>query len=197
MIETTLAGAPVEVDGLDAEWLLELVAESEAAARQADRRKLRLAAQWCVLHEVSDEDESEQWRYSGKSALDCDEAIGGAGTPLVAAFTAEPFAAAMGISTAAGMSWLSDALDLPFRLPRIGRLADELVVPVWRARRVAALTRALSEEAAGFVDEQLAPVLAERGMPTVERVVAAAIARFTPTSPRRRRSAGRRAGTSG
>ena len=54
MIEVTLQGTPLEVDDLDAEWLL--------------------------------------------------EAVGGEGTPLVAAFTAEPFAAALGVSTASALT---------------------------------------------------------------------------------------------
>lgn len=178
MFETTLQGTPVELASLDAEWLLELAGESEVAARAADRRKLRLAAQWCVLHEVSAPGEALDW--SAAPGVDCDETIGGEGAPLVADFCAEPFAAALGVSTMAGLRWLSNALDLQHRLRRIWRLVEELEVPAWKARRVADLTHGLSLEAAEFVDAELAPLLATRGMPTVDRVVAAAIARFHP-----------------
>lgn len=161
MVEVTLQGTPVEVDSLDAGWVFELATESDAAARIADRRKLRLAAHWCALHEVPERDAALDW--SGAPGVDCDDAIGGEGTPLVAEFAAEPFAAALGTSTMAGMRWLSNAFDLRHRLPRVHGLVEELEVPVWKARRVADLTHGLSLEAVGFVDEELAPLLATRG----------------------------------
>ena len=113
MFETDLTGQPVLVDELDADWLLVLLAEKETAAREAERGKLRLAAQWCVLHPATADTGVATWGDTGLPGMrDHDESLGGEGTPLVAAFTPEPFAAALGVSTMTGMQLLADALDL-------------------------------------------------------------------------------------
>ena len=99
---------------------------------------------------------------------------------MVAAFSAEPFAAALGVSTASALNLISAALDLTHRLPRVWALVEALEVPAWKAKLVARRTHGLSVEAAAYVDAELAPILATRGAPTIERVVAEAIARFHP-----------------
>ena len=88
MLETMLNGSLVEVSDLDAEWLLDLAADAEVRERQAGRAKLRVAAQWCVLHPATAESGFVTWSDTGLPGL-CpeDEALGGEGTPLVAAFT--------------------------------------------------------------------------------------------------------------
>jgi hypothetical protein len=52
--------------------------------------------------------------------------VGGEGTSLVAAFTPEPFAAALGVATLTGLQLLADALDLQHRLPRIWAAVEAL-----------------------------------------------------------------------
>ena len=178
MIEVTLQGTPLEVDGLDAEWLLDLAREAEVQSRIAERRKLRFAQRWAALHPATVDTGREEWGNAGR--LDCAEAIGGEGTPLVAAFSAEPFAAALGVSTASALNLISAALDLTHRLPRVWALVEALEVPAWKAKLVARRTHGLSVEAAAYVDAELAPILGTRGAPTIERVVAEAIARFHP-----------------
>ena len=178
MIEVTLQGTPLEVDVLDAQWLLDLERETELQSRIAERRKLRFAGHWADLHPATAESGVEEWGNAGR--LDCAEAIGGEGTPLVAAFSAEPLAAALGISTASVLNLISAALDLRHRLPRIWSLVEALEVPTWKAKLVARRTHGLSVQAAAHVDAELAPLLGTRGAPTIERVVAEAIARFHP-----------------
>ena len=51
---------------------------------------------------------------------------------------------------------------------------------MWKARRVAQATTALSVEAAAFVDDQLAERAQGFGAITIDRIVALAIARFHP-----------------
>ena len=94
MLETMLNGYPVEVGDLDAEWVLDLAAEAEVRERQAGRTKLRAAARWCVLHPATVETGFVTWSDTGLPGL-CpeDEALGGEGTPLVAAFSLCPFRA--------------------------------------------------------------------------------------------------------
>ena len=50
MIEVMRRGTPVEVDGLDAEWVLDLARDAELMGWQAERAKLRAANRWADLH---------------------------------------------------------------------------------------------------------------------------------------------------
>src|SRR6478672_11578885 len=181
MFETDLMGQPVVVEDLDADWILALLEDKEAAARQAERGKLRLAGQWCVLHPATADTGAATWGDAGLPGLkQCDETLGGEGTPAVAAFTPEPFAAALGVSTFTGMQLLADALDLQHRLPRIWARVQALEVAPWKARRVAQSTRPLSPAAAAYVDAELADRIGSCGVVAIGRVVAAAIAKFHP-----------------
>ncbi len=192
MFETDLTGQPVLVDELDADWLLVLLAEKETAAREAERGKLRLAAQWCVLHPATADTGVATWGDTGLPGMrDHDESLGGEGTPLVAAFTPEPFAAALGVSTMTGMQLLADALDLQHRHARIWARVDALEVAPWKARKVAQATHGLSQEAAAYVDAELADRLDSCGAVLIERVVAQAIARFHPELLRQREKRGK------
>ncbi len=180
MFVTDLTGLPVVVSGLDAEWLLQLVEDTEVRDREAARAKLRLAVRWCELHPATAESGVATWGETLLPELERDESLGGEGTPLVAAFTPEPFAAALGVSPLSGMALLADALDLTHRLPRIWARVETLVVPAWKARRVAQATHALSLAAATYVDTHLADRIESCGAATMERVVAMAIAKFHP-----------------
>jgi hypothetical protein len=192
MFETDLTGQPVLVDELDADWLLVLLAEKETAAREAERGKLRLAAQWCVLHPATADTGFATWGHTGLPGMrDHDESLGGEGTPLVAAFTPEPFAAALGVSTMTGMQLLADALDLQHRHPRIWARVDALEVAPWKARKVAQATHGLSKAAAAYVDAELADRLDSCGAVLIERVVAQAIAKFHPELLRQREKRGK------
>ena len=181
MFETDVMGQPLVVEDLDADWILSLLEDKEAAVRQAERGKLRLAGQWCVLHPATADTGVATWGDAGLPGLkQCDEALGGEGTPLVAAFTPEPFAAALGVSTFAGMQLLADALDLQHRLPRIWARVEALAVEPWKARRAAQLTRPLGRAAAAYVDAELADRIGSCGVAAIGRAVAAAMARFHP-----------------
>ncbi len=108
-----------------------------------------------------------------------DESLGGDGTPLVAAFTPEPFAFALGMSPSAGAQLIADALDLRHRLPLLWKRVSRLEVPAWQARRVARQTHRLPKAAAIWVDEQLAD-RGSCGPVVVDRLVAQAIAAYDP-----------------
>jgi hypothetical protein len=182
VIETDSGGFPVVVEDLDEDWLLALTEESEVQSRAAARRQLRYALQWARLHPARIEEDAATWGDLGGRVRDidrdCDLRLGGAGTPDIEAFAAEPFAAALGVSTRAGMALIADALDLAHRLPRAQRLVDDLEVAPWRARRLAQATRSLSLEAARHVDRVLAPVLDSCGPARIEKAVDQARAEF-------------------
>jgi hypothetical protein len=193
MIETDAGNRPVEVDDLDADTLLALLPDAEKQDREAGRRKLRYAAHWCALHPGTPEDHQVVGDAFGlrDPAGDCDLAIGGEGTPLVAGGAAEEFGAALGVATVTGLNWLADALDLTFRLRRTWARVEALEVPTWKARRLAQLTHPLPKVAAAWVDNQLAPRLDQLGMPTIERTVLEAIAAFCPELLPEREKAGK------
>ena len=182
MIETDAMGAPIEVADLDAEWLLALAREAATECWKAERRRLRLAAQWCVLHPATEESGFVTWSDTGLPGLCPDEeaALGGEGTPLVAAFTPEPFAAALGVSTLTGLQLLADALDLQHRLPRLWAAVEALAVAPWKARKIAQATHNLSQAAAASVDAQLADRIGSCGWRAIETAVAQAIATYDP-----------------
>ncbi len=191
MFVTDLTGLPVVVASLDADWLLQLVQDTEVRDREAARAKLRLAVRWCELHPATSESGVATWGETRLPELEKDESLGGEGTPLVAAFTPEPFAAALGVSPLSGMGLLADALDLVHRLPRIWARVESLAIPAWKARRVAQATHALSLAAATYVDTHLADRIETCGAATMERVVAMAIAKFHPEMLAKREKNGR------
>src|SRR6188472_2218570 len=141
-----------EVGDLDPAALLEAARDNERELREREFRKLELAAHWADLHPATQDTGVETF---GGAALLADESLGGDGTPLVAAFTPEPFALALGMSPSAGAQLIADALDLRHRLPILWKRLSRLDVPAWQARRVARQTHHLSKAAAIWVDAQL------------------------------------------
>ena len=97
----------------------------------------------------------------------------------MAAFTAEPFALALGISASAGAQLIGDALDLRHRHPLLWKRIERLEVPAWQARRVAQQTHRLTYAGARWVDDQLA-TRTSLGPVIVDRLVAQAIAKYDP-----------------
>ncbi|MCW2797779.1 HNH endonuclease signature motif containing protein [Nocardioides sp.] len=179
MIETDRNGTAHEVDDLDGNALLVQAQDAVVAQRIAERRVLNYAARWCVLHPAKADTEAARWSELGeRDVLGYDETIGGDGTPLVAAFTAEPLAAALGVSTRTGLELMADALNLLHRLPLAWGGVQTLDIAPWRARRLAKLTASLSLQAARYVDEQLVTRIDSCGPVTIDRVVTEAKARY-------------------
>jgi hypothetical protein len=169
------------LDELDAAGVLREAAEAEAAERRAGVRKLELALQWCVLHPATVVTGAAVWADAGLPGLsEWDEHLGGDGTPLVAGFAPEPFAAALGLSTIAGMRLLADALDLAHRLPTGWRRVRALEVAPWRGRRLAQASHGLSREAAAYVDSRLADRIDSCGVVLIDRTVTEAAAIYDP-----------------
>ncbi len=106
--------------------------------------------------------------------------LAGPGAPEISEFAVIELAAALGRSTDSGRMLLSDAVEAKHRLPKIWQRLVDGQVQVWRVRRVTDLTRALTQEAAAFVDAHLAHVIHTASFTTVKRLVAEATARFDP-----------------
>ena len=144
--------------------------------RDAAFRKLQLAAHWADLHPATADTGVETF---GGAALLADESLGGDGTPVVAAFTPEPFAFALGMSPV-GRGTADRRRPRPAPPPPDALEARlRLEVPAWQARRVARQTHRLSKAAAIWVDEQLAD-RGSCGPVVVDRLVAQAIAAYDP-----------------
>jgi hypothetical protein len=185
MTETTTAYPALEVDDLDAAAVLAVLGEAETRIRAAERDKLVLVGRWCVLHPARTSTGAPAahatWSDAGeRDVLDCDEALGGEGAPLVAAFAAEELAGVLGVSPRTGMQLVADVLNLVHRHPRVWARVLSLEVPGWRARRLAQRTASLAYESARWVDEQLAGRIDSCGPVSIDRAVAEAKARFEP-----------------
>ena len=90
------------------------------------------------------------------------------------------FAAAVGLATEAGKWFLGECLELRYRLPRHWDMLTSGQVPAWKARRVARETLRLSPEAAGFVDQNVAPVAGKIRPAQLDRTIHEAIGRYMP-----------------
>ena len=99
-----------EVEDLEPAALLELAAANERELREREAFKLRLAYQWAVMHPATADSGVETWGGAVlPTILTNEESLGGDGTPAVAAFTSEAFAAAIGASPTAGAQLIADA----------------------------------------------------------------------------------------
>lgn len=156
--------------------LLSEATEVEAVLREAEVHKLRVAYQWAVAHPALDACEASEGPVL-PDVLTRPETLGGDGTPLVAAFTPEPLAVALGCSPASASCLLADTLDLHHRLPLLWDQTRAHLVPTWKARRVAARTRQLSLDAARWVDRQVAGRASSLSAPALDRLVSEAAAR--------------------
>jgi hypothetical protein len=180
MLDVDSRSQPYEVSTLGAAGVLDYLRDAEARSRQVDRSKLRLALQYCLVHQVADVEQAATWGEFDRASADCDTLVGGEGTPMIRAGVAEAFGAALGVSTGSGLTWLNDALGICFRLPLLHAQVEELVLPTWKARKVAQFTEQLGLEACAFVDAELAGRARGFGLTTIENVVALAIAKFHP-----------------
>ena len=177
LTETDLAGGPVRVDDLDRSSVLWLAEQAKAREAAAALAVLHAAIRWCETNTVDDPKWAAGFGEVGAD-LDCPERIGGDGRPLVAAFSAEPLAVAMAISTTSALTLMADALELAHRLPRVMARVDALEVPVWRARSIAQATSGLSPEAAAYVDSEIAARAHRVGPVVLARLVETARARY-------------------
>ncbi|UUZ59626.1 hypothetical protein [Nocardioides sp. B-3] len=147
---------------------------AEQDARQSSEvRSMRLAAHWVALHPVLD-------RSCPDACFQSPKTLAGVGSPVIDEFTIPDIATMLGQTCDAVGSYLTDVIELRYRLPQLWAGVPAGLVTPWRARRIAQTTVGLSVEAATFVDEQTA-WCANRLTPTeLGRLVDHARARFMP-----------------
>lgn len=123
------------------------------------------------------------------SYIDTGLPIAGDGAPLVSEFALMELCATLGRSTASGREYVGKILELAWRLPSIWTTLLDGTLAVWRALRIADLTRMLSADAAAFVDRHLASVAGTCTWAQIDRLVAEAMVRFDPEEAEARRNA--------
>ncbi|MFT3871178.1 MAG: HNH endonuclease signature motif containing protein [Nocardioides sp.] len=152
------------------------VLASVRAARHAElaatARVLADAVEWAGMHEVPAGD-GDVFSWCGNSIP-----LAGEGAPEIAEHAVAEFATVLGVSTDAGRALVGQALELAYRLPETWKGVQALSIPAWVGRRVADHTIALSQEAAGFVDRQVAAVAGKIGPVQLDRLITEARARF-------------------
>ncbi len=158
-----------------------------ATEDDAARRLLVMAVSWAVMHSVDSLAAAATMHVEGYG--DTGIPVAGPGAPLVAELSVAELAAAVGMTTDAGRSYLGEAVELRYRLPRVWAQVTTGRLPAWRARRVARGTLTLSQEAAAFVDAQVWHVAHKIGPYQLDRLVEEAVNRFMPAMAETRRNA--------
>ncbi len=175
-------GAEVE-DDLSPTALLALARDRKHAEDSAAADLLDVAARWADLHPPESIHTAASFTLGGGLlGREHEEPIAGQGCPLVAEFCVAELGTVLGVSTVSAKKLIGHALELRHRLPRLWSQVHSGLVPAWRARTVAEETihssPALSVEAAGWVDSQVAAVAGKIGPAQLDRLVAEAIKRY-------------------
>ncbi|GIM62606.1 hypothetical protein Pve01_77500 [Planomonospora venezuelensis] len=174
------------VDDLTASDLLASLKSSRQVENAEAARQLILAAQWADMHPPKSIHDAATFSVPA-AGCEHEEPIAGEGCPLVAEFCIAELGGVIGVSTVAAKKLIGQALELRHRLPRLWALVHAGRVPAWKARAVAETTihssPALTKEAAGFVDAQVAAVAGKVGPAQLDRLVAEAIKRFDLATP--------------
>jgi len=148
----------------------------------AEIRKLNLAVRWADMHPVESIDHG-----ATVEGTEGELAIAGAGAPLVAEFCIGDLALALGMSTDAGRTYLGDALELRYRLPKMWTAVTSGRVAVWKARKIAQATKPLRPDAAAYVDTHLAHRAHHCSFAQIDRTVDDALRRYDPAEAEKRR----------
>lgn len=138
----------------------EILATAEgclARRRRAEADDLLLLLRWADSHggDPQDEPDPVAVRRGGPRLV----RIGGEGTPEVVDLCFAEMAIAREASEVATRNMTADALDLRHRLPRVWNHVQELVCETWVARKIARMSRPLSQQAVALVDQAVADAI--------------------------------------
>ncbi|MBV9832037.1 MAG: HNH endonuclease, partial [Marmoricola sp.] len=179
MTSTLQPTAPAPLAGLgacdSAGDVLAFARARKQAAQQAEADVLAAAVAWAEMHPPESIGDASYW-VVGDHGID----LAGEGAPQIAELAVPELAAALGLATDSGKHLIGQALELAWRLPRHWARVQAGDLAPWRARRLAEQTMTLTQEAAAWVDVQLAPYLHKTSFAAQERLVAEAVARFDP-----------------
>jgi hypothetical protein len=161
---------------LDAAGTLAAADANEHALITAETRRLQIAAHWARLHPGDAVPES---RLPG---AEYPVYLGGDGTPTVGDLAPAELGCVLRMSDGSASRLIGDALDLQHRLRLIWAAVLAGQVPAYQARRIAAATRHLTAEQAGWVDDQIAPALGAISSGRLQNLLDAAIYEADPAS---------------
>jgi hypothetical protein len=165
--------------------LLAEIRDHRAVVAEREIATVRAVAEWAAEHVVA-EDSGDASTITERG-WDTGLPVAGPGAPLISDFAVMELSALLGRSYDSGRNYVGQVVELAYRLPKNwGRvLAGE--VPVWKALRIADHTRLLPEDAAAFVDRQLAPYAAGCSWAQIDRLVETALIRFDPEASEEKR----------
>ncbi|WP_107765134.1 HNH endonuclease signature motif containing protein [Nocardioides terrigena] len=152
--------------------LLRAVRDQKKAADKADVEMMRLAVHWADLH-IADPEFAEACFTSPKT-------FAGEGSPSIDEFCVPEFATMLGRTNDSAGRFLTDCVEVAYRLPRLWGAVLSGLVAGWRARIIAQTTLALTLEAATHVDEQVFWCASRLTPSQLRRVVDEARVRFMP-----------------
>ena len=176
MFEVDQQGVPHRVDALDQRAALDLLAGTSLDQRRAERARVRLVLRLVELALDSPADRARWARLTaGEEQLEAGDEDPG---PDFSAH--EELAGALGTSSLGADSWISDVLDIRFRLPRLHARFEALDADLWKVRLVARMTHWLPAEVAAHVDAALAERIDKVGTVGIGKAVALAIATLLP-----------------
>ncbi|HEY2879142.1 hypothetical protein [Nocardioides sp.] len=146
-----------DLAGLSPDALLTLAEDSVVRRRAAEVDELRVVAAWADVHSTDPRHDPG----TGRRVWAEDRLVhpGGEGTPGVREFSIPALALAREVGVSACERDLADVLDLIHRLPRVWARTQELVCPVWLARKVARLSRRLPADRVDLVDAAVAEAI--------------------------------------
>ncbi|NHC22251.1 DUF222 domain-containing protein [Nocardioides sp. IC4_145] len=165
----------------------DVLAAARASQREADAAEVRVlqaAVEWCAMHPADSLTESASWATM-QGFGDQPVGLAGDGAPLVTEFAVVELAAALGKSLDAGRAYLSEALELRYRLPKMWAKTTSGNLPAWKARTIARKTLALPMKGARFVDTHVAHCAASISPSALARLVDEALVRFDPDEAER------------
>jgi hypothetical protein len=168
----------------DAPSILSFLRDRRTTVLRAEADLLQATVAWAAMHSTD-----SLTRAATLPGCEGELAVAGDGAPLVAEFAVYELAAAMDMSSDAGAIYLGDALELAHRLPKLYALVRSLVLPVWKARKIAQSTKDLPADGAAYVDTQLAGYAHKISFAQLDRSIDAARATYDPDEAEARRVA--------
>ncbi|QIK75604.1 DUF222 domain-containing protein [Nocardioides piscis] len=169
---STTTSATETLPDTPAEVLAALRTEQDERSA-SEVKSMRLAAHWVALHPALDPE------FAG-ACFQSPKTLAGEGSPVIDEFCIPEMATKLAMTCDAVGSYLTDVIELAYRLPNLwaGILSGHITP--WRGRMIAQTTVDLTQQAAAFVDEQTA-WCANRLTPSqLRRLIDHARVRFMP-----------------
>ncbi|MXG91448.1 hypothetical protein [Nocardioides flavescens] len=169
MTTAPLAPAPTAV-------LLQRMRAATAKRTAAEVELVELASAWAHAHTIAPAS-SRLEGYDPLAPLGMDEVTASAeevewyALPELRWDAAASFAAAQGLTTAAGADLLRDVLTLELRLPLTWARIRSGQVAVWRGRRIAQRVLGLADDVVALVDYNIAPKAHSVGVTGIDHLI--------------------------